>query len=58
MQIRLSDHFTYSRLLRFTLPSVVTMIVASIYSVVMDCLYPILWELWHFPQLTLHSRSP
>ena len=34
MQIRLSDHFTYSRLLRFTLPSVVTMIVASIYSVV------------------------
>ena len=57
MQIRLSDHFTYSRLLRFTLPSVVTMIVASIYSVV-DGLFAILWELWHFPQLTLHSRSP
>lgn len=34
MQIRLSDHFTYRRLLRFTLPSVITMIVASIYSVV------------------------
>ena len=34
MQIRLSDHFTYRRLLRFTLPSVVTMIIASIYSVV------------------------
>ena len=34
MQIRLSDHFTYKRLLRFTLPSVVTMIIASIYSVV------------------------
>ena len=48
MQIRLSDHFTYSRLLRFTLPSVVTMIVASIYSVVAG----------FFPQLTLHSRSP
>ena len=34
MQIKLSDHFTYNRLLRFTLPSVVTMIIASIYSVV------------------------
>ena len=34
MQIRLSDHFTYKRLLRFTLPSVVTMIIASVYSVV------------------------
>lgn len=34
MQIRLSDHFTYKRLLRFTLPSVITMIIASIYSVV------------------------
>ena len=34
MQIRLLDHFTYKRLLRFTLPSVVTMIIASVYSVV------------------------
>lgn len=32
--IRLSDHFPYSRLLRFTLPSVVMMIFSSIYSVV------------------------
>ena len=34
MKIKLSDHFTYNRLLRFTLPSVVMMVVASIYSVV------------------------
>ena len=32
--IRLADHFTLGRLLRFTLPSIVMMIVASIYSVV------------------------
>ena len=34
MKIRLSDHFTYGRLLRFTLPSIVMMIFTSIYSVV------------------------
>jgi len=34
MRIQLSDHFTYSRLFRFTLPSVAMMIVTSIYSVV------------------------
>lgn len=33
-RIQLSDHFTYSRLLRFTLPSIVMMIFTSIYSVV------------------------
>ncbi len=33
-QIQLSDHFTYGRLFRFTLPSVVMMIFASVYSVV------------------------
>lgn len=33
-QIQLSDHFTYKRLLRFTLPSIGMMIFASIYSVV------------------------
>ena len=32
--IQLSDHFTYRRLLRFTLPSIGMMIFASIYSVV------------------------
>ena len=32
MQIRLSDHFTLGRLLRFTLPSVIMMVVASLYS--------------------------
>lgn len=33
-QMQLSDHFTYRRLLRFTLPSISMMIFASIYSVV------------------------
>lgn len=34
MQIQLSDHFTYKKLLRFTLPSIVMMIFTSIYGVV------------------------
>ncbi|MCI8423098.1 MAG: MATE family efflux transporter [Lawsonibacter sp.] len=34
MKIQLSDHFTYYRLLRFILPSVVMMVFTSIYSVV------------------------
>ena len=34
MRIKLSDHFSYGRLLRFTMPSVVMMVVSSIYSVV------------------------
>ena len=34
MHIQLSDHFTYKRLLRFILPSVVMMIFTSIYGVV------------------------
>lgn len=34
MKIRLSDHFTYKKLLRFTLPSIVMMIFTSIYGVV------------------------
>ena len=34
MNIKLSDHFTYGRLLRFTLPSVAMMIFTSVYSVV------------------------
>lgn len=34
MPIQLSDHFTYSRLFRFTLPSIIMMIITSIYSVV------------------------
>ena len=33
-KIKLSDHFTYGRLLRFTLPSVAMMIFTSIYGVV------------------------
>lgn len=34
MAIKLSDHFTYSKLLRFTLPSIVMMVFTSVYSVV------------------------
>ena len=34
MRIQLSDHFTYRKLLRFTLPSVVMMVFTSIYGVV------------------------
>ena len=34
MSIRLSDHFTYQKLLRFTLPSIAMMIFTSVYGVV------------------------
>ena len=34
MKIQLSDHFTYSRLLRFVFPSIIMMIFTSIYGVV------------------------
>ncbi len=34
MQIKLSDHFTYKKLIRFTFPTVVMMIFTSIYGVV------------------------
>ncbi|MBQ8801929.1 MAG: MATE family efflux transporter, partial [Clostridium sp.] len=34
MKISLSDHFTYGKMLRFTVPSVVMMIFTSIYGVV------------------------
>ena len=34
MHIQLSDHFTYGKLLRFTIPSIVMVIFTSVYSVV------------------------
>lgn len=34
MEIRLSDHFTYKRLIRFVIPSIVMMIFTSVYGVV------------------------
>ncbi len=34
MKIQLSDHFTYSRMIRFTLPSIAMMIFSSVYGVV------------------------
>ncbi len=34
MRIKLSDHFTYSKLLRFVFPSIIMMVFTSIYGVV------------------------
>lgn len=34
MKIQLSDHFTYGKLIRFTIPSIAMMVVTSIYGVV------------------------
>jgi len=34
MDIKLSDHFTYGKLIKFTLPTIAMMIFTSIYSVV------------------------
>jgi len=34
MQIQLSDHFTYGRLLRFVIPSILTLFFTTIYSIV------------------------
>ena len=34
MKIQLSDHFTYKKLLRFVLPSIIMMIFTSIYAAV------------------------
>ena len=34
MDIKLSDHFTFGRLIRFTLPSIGMMVFTSIYGVV------------------------
>ena len=42
MNIQLSDHFNYKKLLRFTLPSITMMIFTSIYGVV-DGFF--VWEL-------------
>lgn len=39
MQIQLSEHFTFRKLLRFVLPSIIMMIFTSIYSVVDGLLY-------------------
>ena len=34
MRIKLSDHFNYGHLLRFTMPSIIMMIFSSVYGVV------------------------
>lgn len=34
MQIKLSDHFTYGRLMRFVFPSIIMMVVTSLYTVI------------------------
>ena len=47
MNIQLSEHFTYKKLLRFILPSIIMMVFTSIYSVVDGILYRTLWENQH-----------
>lgn len=42
MKIQLSDHFTYGKLIRFTIPSIAMMVVTSIYGVIDGFLFPIL----------------
>lgn len=34
MRIQLSDHFTFKKLLRFTIPSIIMMICTSVYSII------------------------
>ena len=43
MRIQLSEHFTYRKLLRFTLPSVIMMVCTSIYGVVAVFSCPTSW---------------
>ena len=45
MNISLSDHFTYKKLLRFTFPSIVMMILTSIYGVVDGVFYGERWRI-------------
>ena len=42
-KIQLSDHFNYSRLLRFVLPCIGTMLFTSIYGIVDGLCAPTLW---------------
>lgn len=42
-KIQLSEHFTYSKLIRFTLPSMIMMVFSSIYGVVDGFLFPTSW---------------
>ena len=42
-KIQLSDHFNYSRLLRFVLPCIGTMLFTSIYVSWTVCVSPTLW---------------
>lgn len=51
MEIQLSDHFTYKKLIKFVLPSIVMMIFTSIYGVV-DGLFVsnFAWKDWHLQQ--------
>ena len=51
MNIKISDHFTFGRLIRFTLPSIGMMVFTSIYSVVDGFLFQILWERLLLPEL-------
>ena len=43
-RIQLNEHFTYGKLLRFALPSIIMMIFTSVYGVVDGLSCPIMWE--------------
>jgi hypothetical protein len=43
VDIQLSDHFTYRRLMRFSLPSIIMMIFISSTAVVVGLFVPIWW---------------
>lgn len=53
MNIQLSEHFTYRKLLSFTFPSVVMLVFTSVYGVVDGFLCLILWEKHLLPPLIL-----
>ena len=48
MTVSLSDHFTYQKLLRFVAPSILMMIITSIYSIVDVLLQPLktMWAVY------------
>lgn len=51
MKIQLSDHFSYDKLIKFTLPSIAMMILTSVYSVVDGFFFRIMQVKHHLLQL-------
>ena len=53
--IRLSDHFSYGRLIRFTMPTIIMMIFTSIYGVVDGLFVSMQWARPNLRRSTLFS---